>query len=79
VESDAVQDIGTECKERSWHSIVDLHWSGDTLHLIAINDYHANGEALADEFSYTVAAYAPGLSAYRISIVSVELLNGNGA
>lgn len=76
---DALQDIRTEFEERSWHSIVDLHWSGDTLHLIAVNDYDTNGEALADEFSDTVAAYAPGLPGYRVSIVSVELLKGNGA
>jgi hypothetical protein len=43
------------------------------------NDYDDDGEALADEFSDTVAAYAPGTPGYRIRIVSVETVGGPAA
>ncbi len=76
---DAVEDVRTEFKERSWHSVVDVHWSGDTLFLTTVNNYDNDGEALADEFSDTVAAYAPGTPGYRVSLVSVEVVNGNAA
>lgn len=74
--TDAIEDVRTEFKERSWHSLVDVHWSGDTLLLVAVNDYDASGEALADEFSDTVAAYSPVTSGYQVSVVSVEVLSG---
>jgi hypothetical protein len=41
------------------------------LLLTVENDYDANGEALADEFSDAIAAYAPGTPGYPVRIVSV--------
>lgn len=73
----ALEDVLTEFKERSWHSAVNVHWSGDTLLLTTANDHDNDGKALADEFSDTVAAYAPGTPSYRVSVVSVEIVNGN--
>ena len=70
----ALEDVRTEFLSRPWHSIVDVKWSGDVLLLIADNDYDSDGEALADEFSDTVAAYAPGTPGYRVDVVSVEVV-----
>jgi hypothetical protein len=42
-----------------------------TLLLPVENDYDADGEALADEFSDTIAAYAPGTPGYSVRIVSI--------
>ena len=77
--SDALEDVRTEFRDRPWHRIVDVKWSGDTLLLIAENDYDSDGEALADEFSDTVAAYAPGTPGYRVDVVSVEVIDATAA
>ncbi len=55
---------------------MDCHWDGVMLILVADNDYDRDGEALADEFSDTVAAYAPGTPApgYRVRILSVSVI-----
>jgi hypothetical protein len=71
---DALEDVRTEFRSRPWHSIVDVKWSGDVLLLTADNDHDSNGEALADEFSDTVSAYAPGTPGYRVEVVSVEVI-----
>jgi hypothetical protein len=71
---DALEDVRAEFRDRPWHNIVDIRWSGDVLLFIAENDYDSDGEALADEFSDTVAAYAPGTPGYRVAIVSVEVV-----
>jgi ABC-type Fe2+-enterobactin transport system substrate-binding protein len=75
----ALKNVRSEFQDRSRHSIEDVHWSGDTLFLTAVSDHDNDGEALADEFSDTVAAYAPGTPGYQISVVSVEVVNGNAA
>jgi len=66
----AVSDIETEFAERPHHQIVSVAWSGTTLVVIADNDFDTDGEALADELSDTVAAYAPGTPGYRVRILS---------
>ena len=71
---DALEDVRTEFRSRPWHSIVDVKWSGDLLLLVADNDYDSSGEALADEFSDTVSAYAPGTAGYQVDVVSVEVI-----
>jgi hypothetical protein len=72
---DAISDVRGEFNSRQWHRIVDIRWSGQTLLLIAENDYDASGEALADEFSDTIAAYAPGTRSYSVRIVAVAKRN----
>ena len=67
---EALSEIREEFGSRQWHHIIDIRWSGQTLLLIAENDYDANGEALADEFSDTIAAYAPGTPGYSVRVVS---------
>jgi hypothetical protein len=76
---DAYEDVRAEFAERSWHRVVDVRWSEDALVLVAENDYDDDGEALADEFSDTVAAYAFGTPGIRIRIVSVETVGGPAA
>ena len=71
---DAVADVKQEFESRPWHQIVDCRWEGIALLLVADNDYDNDGEALADEFSDTVAAYAPGTPGYRVSIQSVTVV-----
>jgi hypothetical protein len=73
---DALADVAQEFKSRPWHKVVDCRWDGITLVLVADNDQDDGGEALADEFSDTVAAYAPGTPApgYRVQIVSVTVM-----
>ena len=72
----ALEDVRTEFRDRPWHRIVDVRWAGNTLLVIAENDYDSDGEALANEFSDTVAAYAPGSPGYRVDVVSVEVVGG---
>lgn len=67
----AISDVQQEFRSRQWHRIVDIRWSGQSLLLTAENDVDASGEALADEFSDTIAAYAPGTRGYSIHIVAV--------
>jgi hypothetical protein len=67
----ALADVAKEFASRDWHQFVDCRWEGSTLVLVADNDYDDDGEALADEFSDTVAANAPGTPGYRIRIQSV--------
>jgi hypothetical protein len=45
--------------------------------LVADNDYDYDGEALAAEFSDTIAAYAPAKPApgYRVRILSVSIVD----
>lgn len=69
---EAVVDVREEFSSRTRHQVMDVRWDGSTLLLVATNDYDDAGEALADEFSDTVAAYAPGASGYRVRIISVE-------
>jgi hypothetical protein len=68
---EAMSHVREEFASRHWHRIIDIRWSGQTLLLTAENDYDVNGEALADEFSDTIAAYAPGAPGYSVRIVSV--------
>jgi len=68
---EAISDVREEFRSRQWHHIVDVWWSGQRLLLTIENDYDANGQALADEFSDTVAACAPGTPGYSVRIVSV--------
>ena len=76
---DALEDVRTEFRDRPWHRIADVKWSGDTLLVVAENDYDSDGEALAHEFSDTVAAYAPGTPGYRVDVVSVEVIGDTAA
>lgn len=68
---EALSDVRGEFVNRHWHNIIDIRWSGQTLLLTVDNDYDANGEAPADEFSDTIAACAPGTPEYSVRIVSV--------
>ena len=68
---EAMSDVREEFGSRRWHHIVDIRWSGPSLLLTAENDYDSNGEALADEFSDTIAACAPGTPGYSVRVVSV--------
>jgi hypothetical protein len=72
---DALGDVAEEFASRPWHKIVDCRWDGSTLILVADNDYDDGGEALADEFSDSIAAYAPGTPGYRVRIVSVAVID----
>jgi hypothetical protein len=67
----ALSDVREEFVSRHWHRIIDVRWSGQTLLLTVENDYDADGEALADEFSDTIAACAPGTPGYSVRILSV--------
>ena len=58
------------CSDAVKDQIVSVAWSGTTLVVIADNDFDTDGEALADEFSDTVAAYVPGTPGYRVRILS---------
>lgn len=69
---EAISDVREEFACRHWRRVIDIRWSAQTLLLTADNDYDAGGEALADEFSDTIAAYAPGAAGYSVRIVSVE-------
>jgi hypothetical protein len=68
---DALVDVESEFANRTWHRIVRCGWERDVLVLVVDNDYDNDGEALADEFSDTVAAYAPGTPGYRVRVLSV--------
>ena len=68
---EAISDVREEFGSRQWHQIIDIRWSGQILLLTAVNDHDSNGEALADEFSDTIAAYAPGTPGYSVRVVSV--------
>jgi hypothetical protein len=70
---DALADVAEEFTSRPWTKIFDCHWDGNTLVLVADSDSDHDGEALADEFSDTIAAYAPGKSGYRVRILSVTM------
>jgi len=72
---DAVADVAEEFASRPWNRIIDCHWAGDALVLVAERDADHDGEALADEFSDTIAAYAPGESGYQVSILSVKMMD----
>ncbi len=67
----AMSDIREEFGNRQWHHVIDIRWLGQTLLLTAENDYDSNGEALADDFSDTIAAYAPGTPGYSVRVVAV--------
>ena len=71
---DALSDITDEFASRPWHAIVDCRWDGAALLLVADNDYDGDGEALADEFSDTIAACAPGTPGYRVRVLSVLVI-----
>jgi hypothetical protein len=70
----AAADVAEEFVSRPWQKVADARWDGDALILVADSDYDHDGEALADEFSDTVAAYAPGTPAYCVCILSVSLV-----
>jgi hypothetical protein len=70
---DALVDLAEEFTSRPWYKILECHWDGNTLVLVADSDTDHDGEALADEFSDTIAAYAPGKPGYRVRIVSVTM------
>jgi hypothetical protein len=53
------------------HRVVDVSWSEQALVLVVENDYDSDGEALGDEFSDTVAAYASGPVGFSIRILAV--------
>jgi hypothetical protein len=69
---DALTDVSEEFKSRPWHKVVHCRWNGSTLVLVADNNYDDDGEALTDEFSDAIAAYAPGAPGYRVLVLSVE-------
>jgi hypothetical protein len=70
----AVADVAEEFVSRPWQKVIDTLWDGDALVLVADSDYDHDGEALADEFSDTIAAYAPGTPGYRVRILSVSVV-----
>jgi hypothetical protein len=53
---EAISDVREEFGRRQWHHVINIQWSGQTLLLTVENDHDATGEALADEFSDTIAA-----------------------
>jgi hypothetical protein len=69
--SSAFADVKSEFSKRWWHHFVHCSWEGDALILVVDNEYDNNGAAVADEFSDTVAAYAPGTPGYRVRVLSV--------
>jgi len=71
---DALADVAEEFKSRPWNKIRDCHWDGNALVLVADSDSDRDGEALAEELSDTVAAYAPGKLGYRVRILSVTMM-----
>jgi len=75
---DAISDVNSEFADRLHHRIMSVNWLGADLVVVAENDYDSDGEAFADEYSDTVAAYAPGTPGYSIRIVSVVPVE-NGA
>ena len=68
---DALGDVESEFSRRTWHRIIHCGWEGGALILVVDNDHDRDGTALADEFSDTVAAYAPGTLGYRVRVLSV--------
>ena len=72
---DALADVADEFKSRPWNKIRDCHWDGNALVLVSDSDSDRDGEALADEFSDTVAANAPGTLSYRVRILSVTIMD----
>ncbi len=71
---DALADVAEEFRSRPWNKIIGCHWEGNALVLVADSDSDSDGEALADEFSDTIAAYAPGKLGYRVRILSVTTI-----
>jgi hypothetical protein len=71
---DALADVAEEFTSRPWNKIFDCHWDGNTFVLVADSDIDQNGEALADEFSDTIAVYAPRKPGYRARILSVMMM-----
>jgi hypothetical protein len=72
---DALADVESEFSKRTWDHIVLCGWEGSALILVVDNDYDKDGTAVADEFSDTVAAYAPGTPGYRVRVLSVVTLS----
>ena len=68
---DALADVEGEFSKRTWHHIVHCGWEGSALILVVENNYDNDGAAVADEFSDTVAAYAPRTSEYQVRVLSV--------
>ena len=52
----AALDIAEEFEHRPWHANVTCIWNGTSLVLEAENDFDADGLALLDEFSDSIAA-----------------------
>jgi hypothetical protein len=71
----AIADVAEEFASRPWQKIADCRWDGSMLILVADNDYDDDGEALADEFSDAIAAYAPGTPMYEVRILSVAVID----
>lgn len=70
---DALADVAEEFRSRPWIKIINCHWDDNTLVLVADSDADHDGEALVNEFSDTIAAYAPGKPGYRVRILSVMM------
>jgi hypothetical protein len=70
----AVADIAEEFVSRPWQKVIETRWDGDALVLVAESDYDHDGEALAAEFSDSVAACAPGTPGYRVRILSISIM-----
>jgi hypothetical protein len=68
---DALVDVDSEFSKRTWHHIVRCSWEAGALILVVDNHYDKDGAAVVDEFSATVAAYAPGTPGYRVRVLSV--------
>ena len=75
----AVADVAEEFVERPWQTDVHCWWADGLLMLRARNDYDANGQALADEFSDAVCACTPIEGEIGIHIVSVREVSGSDA
>jgi hypothetical protein len=71
---DALADVAKEFRSRPWNKVFNCHWDSNALVLVADSDSDSDGEALADEFSDTIAAYAPGIFGYRVRILSVTMM-----
>lgn len=60
---------------RPWHTNVACSWDGESLWLVAENDFDADGNALLDEFWDEVIASVDFSSTIRFEIVEVAKLD----
>jgi hypothetical protein len=75
----AASDITEEFSHRPWHRNAECLWDGERLTFRADNEFDANGDALADEFSDAVVACTPGVgvSIAKVSIVKLDDMRPN--